>query len=719
MPLGDATGSPWSRGLGVLLSIIGAAALSTAAPAGIWLEVPFVKQRENGCGAASASMLIQYWAREYPHLKAESAARIFQLLYSPQKKGIPSRELVRYLEDLGFQTFTLTGDWEALRWHLLQGRPLIVALSEGHGNLHYVVVTGLHFGREVALLNDPARRERYPVARRKFERAWRKADNWALLALPGPSLGKGEADHPQGRQPLLSSEGIPSDLETPSPGDEDYRQGMNLAREGKWREARLAFLQGQAQDPFEARYALQLAGVALREGDHASARRHLARALGLDPGNAYARHFLGTIYYLEGNLEAAVKTWNQVGRPRIEGLRMELPAGVDPVLVERALRVSSSGLLKWEDLLHSQARLDLLDAFSDHRFDLVARENGAFDLRLRARRGGLQAERGVGRFAGALGSLPFQTLDLRLSPEESPFTLASSLRWHPDRRRLNSSLSGPLGGDPGWRYRLHLDGRQENWNVSAADGRASFKDPEFSMSKLETGMQVTSVPAARWKWSSGILLSHRAFGSTVPVPDALFEPGWVLKQVSAVEHQLVRTPERGLTVRSFGQGELGRRLARDQGSFSKVSGGLRLRWAASEDYLLSGAFRGGAALGNLPFDELFVMGLERDTDLWMRAHVGTRRGKKGSAPLGTRYLLLNWELDRTLHGRGPLKVQGGPFLDSGKSFDTAGRFGTDRWLWDAGLQVKLRAFGSPVVLFSWGRDLRTGRVSLYATLSRD
>ena len=39
-------------------------------------------------------------------------------------------------------------------------------------------------------------------------------------------------------------------------------------------------------------------------------------------------------------------------------------------------------------------------------------------------------------------------------------------------------------------------------------------------------------------------------------------------------------------------------------------------------------------LGKFPFDELFMLGLERDNDLEMRGHIGTRDGRKGSAPLG-------------------------------------------------------------------------------------
>ena len=29
--------------------------------AGVWLDVPFVKQEKDGCGAASIAMVMQYW----------------------------------------------------------------------------------------------------------------------------------------------------------------------------------------------------------------------------------------------------------------------------------------------------------------------------------------------------------------------------------------------------------------------------------------------------------------------------------------------------------------------------------------------------------------------------------------------------------------------------------------------------------------------------------
>ncbi|HLI29469.1 MAG TPA: C39 family peptidase, partial [Terriglobia bacterium] len=70
--------------------------------------------------------------------------------------------------------------------HLGKGRPLIVCLREPgiESTLHYVVVAGLDPGRNVVLVNDPARRKLTMLAQASFERQWATAHNWTLLAVP-------------------------------------------------------------------------------------------------------------------------------------------------------------------------------------------------------------------------------------------------------------------------------------------------------------------------------------------------------------------------------------------------------------------------------------------------------------------------------------------------------------------------------------------------------
>jgi hypothetical protein len=77
----------------------------------------------------------------------------------------------------------------------------------------------------------------------------------------------------------------------------------------------------------------------------------------------------------------------------------------------------------------------------------------------------------------------------------------------------------------------------------------------------------------------------------------------------------------------------------------------------------------GRTAGTVPFDGLFIMGIERDNNLWMRAHAGTRDGRKGSAPMGRNYFLMNLEIDKNILNKGPVHLKLSPFIDIGRITD--------------------------------------------------
>lgn len=155
---------------------------------GIWLDVPFVQQEKNGCGAAVITMVMQYWQKQNPRPQKASvdAQEIQQELYSAPAHGIYASDLERYFGEHGFRTFALHGDWDLLRSHLQKGRPLIVALKPGKGetSLHYVVVVGVDQDNSLIFLNDPAQKKLLQVERAAFENEWKAVNRWTLLALP-------------------------------------------------------------------------------------------------------------------------------------------------------------------------------------------------------------------------------------------------------------------------------------------------------------------------------------------------------------------------------------------------------------------------------------------------------------------------------------------------------------------------------------------------------
>ena len=177
----------------VVMFICSCGVLSAAVSAGLWIDVPFVKQEKNACGAASVAMVMQYWLKQQGRSAPESAdvMQIHRSLYIPAADGVYASAMERYFQKHGFRTFSFSGEWNDFRQHVQNGRPLIVALkpSRGDASLHYVVVVGMDSEQEIVFLNDPARRKLLKQDRAGFEKQWSATGNWTLLALPQPTDG--------------------------------------------------------------------------------------------------------------------------------------------------------------------------------------------------------------------------------------------------------------------------------------------------------------------------------------------------------------------------------------------------------------------------------------------------------------------------------------------------------------------------------------------------
>src|SRR5262249_43573297 len=155
---------------------------------GIWLDVPFIKQDKDGCGAASIAMVMQYWRKQKAEPVDASAdpAEIQQALFSRKEHVIRASDMERYFQQHGFQTFTFAGKWDDLKPHLEKGRPLIVALKPSalETSLHYVVIVGIDPEQGIVYLNDAAERKLLKQERATFEKQWTAVGRWTLLALP-------------------------------------------------------------------------------------------------------------------------------------------------------------------------------------------------------------------------------------------------------------------------------------------------------------------------------------------------------------------------------------------------------------------------------------------------------------------------------------------------------------------------------------------------------
>src|SRR4030095_3252719 len=108
-----------------------------------------------------------------------------------------------------------------------------------------------------------------------------------------------------------------------------------------------------------------------------------------------------------------------------------------------------------------------------------------------------------------------------------------------------------------------------------------------------------------------------------------------------------------------------------------------------------------------PFDEHFVIGLERDSDLWLRAHPATVDGMKNASNTSRSFVLTNSDFQKTVLDAAWFRIAAGPFLDAGKSSISP------HWLVDTGVEVRFTVLNSVGVSVSYGKSLSDSHHSLF------
>jgi len=509
--------------------------------------------------------------------------------------------------------------------------------------------------------------------------------------------------------------------------DFDYYAGMAFSHLDRWREARDAFSNGARKAPGDARFLTERAGAEYKLNDFSAAKRDLRRSMRLAPSESYVAEFLGTIYLLEGNLEAALKYWNLVNKPRLATVEAIPPPKTRKRLLDRALQFSAPAVLNSDSFLKTNTLLENLQVFPNWRTEVAPVTSSSNNddykatLRLTERNGW-----GSSLLDGAislLSGLPYETIyPSYYNLRGDAINFDSLLRGDSQKRRVSVIAEFPLFQQPAQRLRIFIDARNENWNLSRTFSGGSTPITDLNPKRFAGGAELHLVESARWDLTAGFEAISREFRKVqaglpaVAVP--FFTDSRTLDTWVGAHRTLLRVPERRFTLDSQAEVRVGRNYGSGLGAFASVNGELKSRWlpkARGDDYEFLSRLRGGDTFGDVPLDQFFQLGVERDNDLWLRGYPGTLDGRKGRAPLGRRYLLLNAELYKTVYDGAFFRVQLGPFFDTGTIADPTGLFGSRRWLFDTGIQARLRVLGSVSVLLSYGRDLRSGTGVFYGT----
>jgi Flp pilus assembly protein TadD len=263
----------------------------------------------------------------------------------------------------------------------MAGEPqLDVACCSRKGFVTLFLVAVLALGLPAFAQNPASDQARLPAAQSAFD-----VGHWEEAA----KLARGPAD----QSPEL-----------------DFLAGLSLARLEKWDEAKLALDAGFRKSPGDSRFLVELAGIAYKRKDFRTAKKHLHAALRLNPRDSYPHEFLATIYFLEGNLEAALKYWNPVDQPRLRSMRVTPPLKLKESLRDRAVAFNAPQVLTPDALLTTQVRLGDLGIFSSQRMELSPADSGSYDATVHLAERNGWGDSKVEGIVSLLSGLPFATI---------------------------------------------------------------------------------------------------------------------------------------------------------------------------------------------------------------------------------------------------------------------------------------------------------------------
>jgi len=502
--------------------------------------------------------------------------------------------------------------------------------------------------------------------------------------------------------------------------DEILKHGLELARLGRVEEAESILDQGRRAYPADERFLVEMAGLAYRRKDTSLAKQRLRQALRRNPKHRYANDFLAALYLMERNLPAALKYWNQIGKPLIQNLHIEPPLNVADILRDRSIMISPGQLLTLDRLRATESNLDRLGVLSTYQWTLTPQSGDRFDLAFRYLPAEHSSRGWLWKLAPMLRGLPYQAIHIdRRNIGRRAMDFTSLWRWDPNKRRIAAAFSGFLRTDPRFKYSLSLDMRDEDWDVTSTYRGQPGGLESLLLRRYEAGVHVDIAVSEKLSWTTGLQITARRYGHHDG--NQLFADGWSLQMPNRLAYELYRWPERRARVRVHAQLTPGRVLTGAPSRFLITEGGLSAAWqpGTNEDgWLLTAHTLAGATLGRVLFDQYFQLGMERDNDLWLRSRVGTRDGKKGSAPLGTGFALFQSDFTYPVFRLPFLTVRTGPFLDLGRISDRSHQFGSQGWLYGTGLQASVTVMRSLTVRLVYGRDLRNGGDVFYTAVSR-
>jgi tetratricopeptide (TPR) repeat protein len=480
--------------------------------------------------------------------------------------------------------------------------------------------------------------------------------------------------------------------------------------------------EGARRYPGDARFHNELAGVYMATRDLDKAKTELHRALDVDPNNNYASDLLASIDISRGEVQSALRSWNKSGRPIIDDILHNYFLNFGSWVVKEAVAFHPAGVLRYRQWKTTEARLYATNNFTnvgleveptripDH-YDAIVRTtyktNNLYNILWNAVK------------AGAYDTTYFNYWNIG----NTGMNWNSVYRWDPNRHLVAGSLQAPLKLPGILNTQLGDSVVSEEWDLSNNLRENLLSRNHFVNYRANTILaRVSHIPSYRFQVGAGIRYANQYSRGDLPeVASDSRNDGNLFVET------LIRPAdgryENRLSLKAF----LARRSILGDFNYSGGVAQFDNRITISKDTrtTFNWTIKGGTSRGLRPLPDYFLLGLELNPENILRGHMAYRDGRYGSSPMGSDFVLGNFDIDRLIATIPTFNYFNLPFItikamgffDPAETWDRTHVFKDSGLLADVGGGLRFETPTSTLNLVL-GRPLRGGPTVLYGYIQK-
>ncbi len=257
-------------------------------------SVPFYPQQKYHCGPAALATVLNHYQPE------TDPQQLVPMVYVPVLKGSLQVEMLTAARSFGRLAVELDGQLQSLLQEIAAGNPVLVLQNLGFGFFpywHYAVVVGYDLPRQEIILRS-GREQRLVRPFSVFERTWKRAGYWSMLALPPTSMPATVGERPFTRA-AVALESLDAYQSGASRWPHNYILQMGLGNSafaaGEYAIAEQAFKAATRIQPERTEGWNNLAYALLKLGNREAAIDAIQQALKLAPNDQNLLHSQGEI----------------------------------------------------------------------------------------------------------------------------------------------------------------------------------------------------------------------------------------------------------------------------------------------------------------------------------------------------------------------------------------------------------------------------------------